>query len=526
MKEFVTLFENIESTTSSNKKIEFLHNYFLQASDEDKLWVIALFSHKRPKRTVNTRLIREWAAEKAQIPLWLFEDTYHVVGDLAETVAKIVPTATGSSDRSLHEWVEFLTKLKDKEEDIKKREITTAWQNLNTSERFLFNKLITGGFRMGVSQKTIAKALARTLEEDESVVVHKLMGNWTPFDTSYRELLLSPSPEAEQSKPYPFYLAYPLEDPDTQLQKISEWIAEYKWDGIRGQLIKRKGELFLWSRGEELITHQFPEFDSFKLIEEDFVVDGEILILKDNEIQNFNTLQKRLGRKAPSAKLQKSSPAIIMLYDIMEMDGDDLRLRSQLDRRKILFELFAKHKGLQLPFMLSESLEFNDMQELKGIRGQARDHGAEGLMLKSKTGEYKVGRKKGDWYKWKVDPLTLDVVMIYAQRGHGRRANLFTDFTFAVWDEDKLVPVAKAYSGLTDSEFREVSRYVRSNTIERYGPVHSVPAELVFEIAFEGVSESSRHKSGVALRFPRILRWRKTKSVKEINTLADIKSMI
>ena len=526
MKDFTRLFTNIESTTSTNRKIDFLVDYFNTADDLDKLWVIALFSHKRPRRTVNTRLLREWAAEMAGIPDWLFEDTYHIVGDLAETIAKIVPSTGSNQDKSLSQWISFLEELRDKSEEEKKEAITSAWSSLDQNERFLLNKLITGGFRMGVSQKTIAKALSHYLEEEENVIAHKLMGDWTAFTTDFNSLLLNPDPASQLSKPYPFYLAYAL---DTELEDIgpsTEWFAELKWDGIRGQLIKRGGNIFLWSRGEELITNQFPEFNSFLNIESDFVIDGEILVADNGQIQSFNTLQKRLGRKKPSSKLLKAHPAVFMSYDIMEMDGRDVRAMSQEERRKSLEALYDQKPDSNATFLISELLRFDSWDSLRTVRGSAREAMAEGLMLKSKKGEYKTGRKKGEWFKWKLDPMTIDAVMIYAQRGHGRRANLFTDFTFALKDGERLVPVAKAYSGLTDNEFREISRYVRANTIERFGPVSSVPAEQVFELAFEGVAHSPRHKSGVALRFPRILRWRKTKSVKDIDTLEDLKKMI
>ena len=528
MKSFAKLFNQIESTNSTNKKVAYLYQYFATADKKDSLWVIALFSHRRPRRVVTTTLLREWAAEAAGVPLWLFEDTYHIVGDLAETISKILPVQgdVQNTEKELHEWIGFLIELKDEDETTKKRAIIDAWHTLGTSERFLFNKLITGGFRMGVSQRTIVKALAKYLEEEEAVVAHRLMGDWTPQTTDFDALLKSPDPASELSKPYPFYLAYALESDLEELGSPSDWMAEYKWDGIRTQLIKRGENIFLWSRGEELITTQFPEFEKLAQEEIDFVIDGELLIGDKHNIESFNVLQKRLGRKKPGKKILKDSPAFIMAYDIFELEGNDIRHLCQEDRREKLEGLFKRINNETSILQLSENLSFENWEVLKEMREQARDYNAEGLMLKSKAGAYKTGRKKGDWFKWKVDPLTLDVVMIYAQRGHGRRANLFTDFTFAVRDGEQLVTIAKAYSGLTDEEFREISRYVRSHTIERFGPVHSVPAEQVFEIAFEAASLSKRHKSGVALRFPRILRWRKTKKPHEINSLDDVKKLV
>jgi len=527
MKQFVELFLNVESTTSSNAKINYLVDYFKSASLSDALWVIALFSHKRPKRTVKTSQLREWAAQEAKIPLWLFEETYNIVGDLAETIAKVIPNqeTKSKSEKSLTEWIDYTKSMSSLDAIEKEKAIKSVWSELKSSERFLFNKLITGGFRMGVSQKTIVKALAKHLGQEENVIAHKLMGNWTPDTISFDELLLSENSAATTSKPYPFYLAYALEDDLNKLGQPSEWFAEYKWDGIRGQLIKRNNNVYLWSRGEELITHQFPEFESLLKIEDDFVIDGEILVCKENKIQNFNVLQKRLGKKAPSKKFIAERPGIIMAYDLLEINNKDVRELSQEVRRNQLENLFGQNSEVP-QWKLSHTIPFDSWSELKDIREGARKINAEGLMLKSKIGDYKTGRKKGDWFKWKHDPYTLDVVMLYAQRGHGRRANLFSDFTFAVKDGDKLVPVAKAYSGLKDDEFREITKWVRANTIERFGPVSSVPAELVFEIAFEAVFDSPRHKSGVAVRFPRIVRWRKDKPVEEINTLEDIKKLI
>lgn len=403
--------------------------------------------------------------------------------------------------------------------------VIQAWSCLAEDERFLFNKLLTGGFRMGVAQKTIAKALAKHLGQDENTIAFKLMGNWDPNKISFEDLLINDNPIQNLSKPYPFYLAYALDIELKELGSPQEWMAEYKWDGIRGQLIKRGENVFLWSRGEELITNQFPEFEKLAQLDFDFVFDGEILVSKNNSIGSFNDLQKRLGRKKVSKKMLAEFPAFIMLYDLFELDREDTRILTQQERRSKLESLFSKFSE-DLPVKISENISFSSWSQLTELRKKARALNAEGLMLKSTKGIYKTGRKKGDWYKWKVDPMTIDAVMLYAQRGHGRRSNLYSDFTFALKDGDALVPFAKAYSGLTDEEFVEITKFVKKNTKERFGPVSSVTPVLVFEIAFEGIAESKRHKSGVALRFPRIKRWRKDKKVNEINTLDDIKKLL
>lgn len=521
MKAFSLMYRRLESTTSTLKRTAIIADFFRQASDKDKLWTIALFTHKRPRRTITTSYLRLWAAELANIPNWLFEDTYHIVGDLAETIAKIIPPPTYTSDNSLSYWVEMLIALKDKEEADKKEAILEAWKILDTDSRFLFNKLITGGFRIGVAQRTIVKALSAVLDQEENVIAHKLMGNWSPLAISYEELLLSDDPTADSSKPYPFYLASPLDSPLDKLGSASEWYAEYKWDGMRSQLIKRDNNVFLWSRGEELIIDQFPEFITLRSVESDFVIDGEILVFRDNQIKGFDHIQKRVGRKKVSKKILESHPAIMMAYDIMELNNNDIRQLSQANRRIKLESLIDQNDFSNL-IKISPLISFNDWSALGQIRNLAREKNAEGLMLKSKLGPYKTGRKRGDWYKWKVDPMTFDGVLLYAQRGHGRRANLYSDFTFAVKDGDNLVPITKSYIGLTDNELTQISQFVRKNTIERFGPVSSVTPKLVFEVGFEGISKSNRRKVGISLRSPRILRWRHDKSVNEIDCLSDI----
>ena len=521
MKAFSLMYRRLESTTSTLKRTAIIADFFRQASDKDKLWTIALFTHKRPRRTITTSYLRLWAAELANIPNWLFEDTYHIVGDLAETIAKIIPPPTYTSDNSLSYWVEMLIALKDKEEADKKEAILQAWKILDTDSRFLFNKLITGGFRIGVAQRTIVKALSAVLDQEENVIAHKLMGNWSPLAISYEELLLSDDPTADSSKPYPFYLASPLDSPLDKLGSAGEWYAEYKWDGMRGQLIKRDKNVFLWSRGEELIIDQFPEFITLRNVESDFVIDGEILVFRDNQIKGFDHIQKRIGRKKVSKKILESHPAIMMAYDIMELNNNDIRELSQANRRIKLESLIDQNDFSNL-IKISPLISFNDWSSLGQIRNLAREKNAEGLMLKSKLGPYKTGRKRGDWYKWKVDPMTFDGVLLYAQRGHGRRANLYSDFTFAVKDGDNLVPITKSYIGLTDNELTQISQFVRKNTIERFGPVSRVTPKLVFEVGFEGISKSNRRKVGISLRSPRILRWRHDKSVNEIDSLSDI----
>ena len=300
----------------------------------------------------------------------------------------------------------------------------------------------------------------------------------------------------------------------TDLGEASEWQAEWKWDGIRSQLICREDQLFVWSRGEELITDKFPEFDAFReALPPGTVIDGEILPFHNDQPLSFAKLQTRIGRKNLTKKVLKDAPVILMAYDLLEWQGEDIRERPLLERRQLLETLHAQVKEHVPSFWLSTIVESADWKELKALRKDSRTYYAEGFMLKRRSSPYQVGRKRGDWWKWKVEPLTVDAVLINAQKGSGRRAGLFTDYTFAVWDDRvegdrKLVPFTKAYSGLTDQEMRKVDNFVKRNTKEKFGPVRAVTPELVFEIAFEGIQRSTRHKSGVAVRFPRILRQR------------------
>ncbi|MGD1846920.1 MAG: ATP-dependent DNA ligase [Salibacteraceae bacterium] len=527
MRQFAQLFRRLDQTTKINLKVGALHEFFAEASDEDKLWAIALLAGKRPKRTVRTSLLREWGAEVANIPLWLFEDSYHVVGDLAETIANLHPQNHSTQQENLTYWITFIRNLDGKEDDEKKELILTTWDSMDASERFVFNKLITGGFRVGVSQKLKVRALARYTGLEENLLAHRLMGNWSQVDTSFNDLVLAENPDDNRSRPYPFYLAYSVEEAPENLGVPEEWQAERKWDGIRGQVIQRGGELFVWSRGEELVTDKFPEFEILRqLLPDGTVLDGEILPYKDGAPLAFNDLQTRIGRKNVTRNVLQKAPVVLVAYDLLEADGQDLRHQPMRYRREKLEQLVAEVKGKTDVLHLSEVLSFKDWSQLVAERARSREMHCEGLMLKRKDSIYEVGRKKGAWWKWKVDPLMIDAVMIYAMRGHGRRANLYTDYTFAVWDGEALVPFTKAYSGLTDKEIREVDAFVKKNTIDRFGPVRSVNPELVFEIAFEGINRSTRHKSGVALRFPRMNRWRLDKPAAEANTLSDLHQLL
>ncbi|MDO5510890.1 MAG: ATP-dependent DNA ligase [Weeksellaceae bacterium] len=525
MKRFAQLISALENTNKTLAKKELLVRYFTEANDADKLWVVALFTGKRPKRPVNSNQMREWCMQLTQTPAWLFQECYTAIGDLSETMALLVQGDGIREDKPLHVWMNEIIKLRAMDELEKQIYVVEAWLQLGQAERFVFNKLIGGSLRIGVSKNGMVNALADFAGSEKNEIMHALAGKWHPEEISFDELIAGEHVNTDLSKPYPFCLAYALDKELHELGEPQEWIAEYKWDGIRGQVIRRQDEIFIWSRGEELVTEQFPELvEEFSAWTGDFVIDGEILAVKDDEVLNFNHLQKRLNRKTISAKMMKDIPISFFAYDCLEYEAVDLRAKPMRERRDALEKLFEENQPIRT--RISESIAFDNWQELVPIRENAREINSEGLMLKQLSSEYHAGRKKGDWWKWKVDPLTIDAVMIYAQRGSGRRSGHYTDYTFAVRTDGGLVTVAKAYSGLTNEEIKEVSKFVNKNATEKFGPVRTVPPKLVFEIAFEGIAYSNRHKSGVALRFPRIQRWRKEKSLEDIDHIDDVKALI
>lgn len=522
---FAELVKRIGLTAKTNEKLLLLIDYLATAEDKDKVWLIALFSGRRPARIAGGTLLRGWCQKSTGLPLWLIEESYSVVGDLAETIALLLHEEhPAKAELFLSAILEEIVSHRNSDEATKEKFVTGHWKEMTEDERFVFNKLLTGNFRIGISKKTVINAVAQSTGTAASVIAHRISGQWDPMTTSYDDLVHD-SGRADISRPYPFFLAHAVPGAPHDLGRQADWQAEWKWDGIRGQIIKRDGELFVWSRGEELMTEEFPEYFILKdLLPDGTVMDGEIVSMRDGEVLPFNLLQTRVGRKNLSKKILTDAPVGFIAYDLLEWEGNDFRNRPLKIRRAMLEQLF---EDLRLNFItLSKVIEFEEWDELSKIRDRSRENKAEGLMLKRLDSEYGVGRKTGDWWKWKIDPLVIDAVMVYAQKGAGRRSNLYTDYTFAVKNGDELVTFAKAYSGLTDAEFKQVDAFVKRSSLEKFGPVRTVKPELVFEIAFEGIAASNRHKSGVALRFPRISRWRHDKTVDEINTLDDLKELL
>jgi DNA ligase-1 len=464
---------------------------------------------------VSSSLLREWVSEKMNFPSWIVEECYAFVGDLAETISLLTPNAEVENFPDLASLMEEYLHLLSLEGVVEKKSwIFSNWERMGPTQRWIFNKILTGGFRMGVSQKLVVKAIARTFSLPEETITHRLLGKWNPNETFWNKLI-GPNMQLPPSHPYPFFLANTWEGK----LPINDFLVELKWDGIRCMAIKRNDEVFLWSRGEELVNQQFPEIE-LKLMQlpNGTVLDGEVLPGTKVGLADFSQLQVRLGRKKVSSKMMETHPVFFRAYDLLEWKGNDVRSLPLWERKKLLQESGWED--------ISQFWKVNDEVELEKERIRSSEFRAEGLMLKHQDSEYGVGRTKGSWWKFKRDPWSIDAVLLYAQAGHGQRANLFTDYTLAVWDEDRLLPFAKAYSGLTKEEILEVDRFIKANTLERFGPVRTVKPELVFEIGFEGISESKRHKSGVAVRFPRILRWRKDKLAGEANTIQDLRAMI
>lgn len=546
MKQFADLYARLDATNSSNAKLAALKDYFRAAPAEDAAWAVYFLAGGRPRQLLPTRLLRALALYGSGVPEWLFEESYQAVGDLAETIALLLPETEHASQAGLAEWMrDKLLPLRGSDPATLVERLLPLLDELDRPSKLVCIKLITGSFRVGVSKLLVTRALAGLAELDPKQVAQRLVGYTDiaalPVAADFERLIAPAGEEAGNERnaghPYPFFLAHalqlPVEDFEDQLGPVTGWLVEWKWDGIRGQLVKRNGQLWVWSRGEELVTERFPELGVLaEALPDGTVVDGEIVVWKGGRIQPFALLQQRIGRRTLTAKVLAAAPVAVLAYDLLEWQGADRRHEPQEVRRRLLEEVVTACGKDCLK--LSSVLTGDDWLDLARQREASRSLGVEGMMLKRRDAQYGVGRTKdvGVWWKWKIDPYTVDAVLIYAQRGHGRRASLYTDFTFAVWDADasepgrKLVPFAKAYSGLTDEEMRQVDAIVRKTTVEKFGPVRSVTPTLVFELGFEGIARSTRHKSGIAVRFPRMLRWRLDKPVAEADTVQTLQALL
>jgi DNA ligase-1 len=552
MKRFARLYDELDRTTSTNAKVAALRAYLDEAPATDAAWALFFLTGRRLKRLVASRLLHQWTLELAALPEWLVSESYSMVGDYAEAIAllldrRVQPLAVeqlrrpslrarearlpfeetgGGEDIDVNvaglpiaTWIEGrILPLRELDDEEKRVRVLAWWSRLPRMELFLLNKLLTGEFRVGVSQTLVVRAVAQHAALPTAVIEHRLMGSWEPSAAMFAALTAPEDPAGDPSRPYPFCLASPLDVPVESLGTRDEWLVEWKWDGIRAQLIHRRQQVFLWSRGEELITDRFPEITSAaQALPHGVVLDGEIVAFDNGVPLPFADLQRRIGRQRRVEEVARDVPVVFVAYDLLEDDGADLRELPLRQRRERL---------VRLPIRVSEELSGATWEALAALRSESRARHVEGLMLKRWSSPYRPGRKRGDWWKWKIDPHTVDAVLIYAQPGTGRRASLFTDLTFGVWDGDELVPVAKAYSGLTDGEIDELDRWIRRHTTQRFGPVSAVEPVHVFELGFERIAPSTRHKSGVAVRFPRMLRWRRDKTPRDADTLDTLKQMI
>jgi DNA ligase-1 len=531
MRRFAQLFRQLDESNRTGDKVAALRRYFAEAPPEDAVWVLWFLFGNRLDLRISSRRLRQWAADLSGHPDWLVDACHERVGDLAETAALLLPLQpSAGAGLPLHAVIrDQLQPLRDWDDRFQFVMLRDFWCALDRDQVLVMNKMLTGGFRIGVSRQLVIRALSEALDVDRSTLTHRLMGEWPPNAAFFRSLSdASANAGALAARPYPFYLASPLDGPPASLGEPADWIAEWKWDGIRAQLIRRAGECHLWSRGDERLTQAFPEIVAAgDGLADGSVLDGEILCWRQGAPLGFHVLQTRLNRKAPDAALLAEAPAVFIAYDCLERGGRDLREAALVARKGRLAELLQTcPPGPDAPLQCSPALAFEDWEALAALRAESRARGVEGIMLKSRSGPYRVGRVRGEWWKWKIDPYRADLVMVYAQAGHGRRATLYTDYTLAARDGERLVPVARAYSGLTDAELREVDQWIKAHTLARRGPVRTVPPELVFEIGFEGLRPSSRHKSGIAMRFPRILRWRRDKPATEIDTLAQLRKRL
>jgi DNA ligase-1 len=527
MRRFCDLYEALDRTMSTNAKVAALAAYFRQAPPADAAWAVFFLTGRRLRRVVPSAGLREWAQEVTGLPEWLLYESYAAAGDFGELVAlalDAVAPGLPEPDLPLADWIEQrLIPLPGADRASQRACVAGWWRGMPRAERFVLNKLLTGEFRVGVAQTLVVRALAEALGTEATLVAARMMGDWTPSAAWFTGLQGRSPGSRDPSQPYPFFLAAPLEGPPRDLGDRAEWLVEWKWDGIRAQLVRRGGQTWLWSRGEEIITHRFPEIATAATrVPDGTVLDGEVLAFQNDRPLPFSAQQQRIGRQKQVAQIMRAVPVVFVAYDVLEAGGRDIRAEPLTSRRERLLPLVHGEGVLRL----SQEVEAASWESLAEQRLESRRRGVEGFILKRRNAGYGVGRKKGVWWKWKIDPYTIDAVLVYAQPGNGRRASLLTDYTFAVWDDDELVPIAKAYSGLSNAEIEELDSWIRRHTRERHGPVRAVEPLQVFELGFEAIAPSTRHRSGIAVRFPRMLRWRRDKKAADADRVTALRQLL
>ena len=545
MRRFARLFDEIDRTTSTNAKVSAMARYFAEAPPADAAWAVFFLTGRRLKRLVPYVAIHDWTLSATGLPSWILQECYSVVGDGAETAALVLDQLRPTEEPDAREpqgdngppplarWVEDrIVPLRGMDAETQRARVLEWWAPLDRLQRFVLLKMVTGELRVGVSQTLVVRALAQAAGLPIATVAARLMGDWTPSPDWFTSMMAQESTDVDQSRPYPFFLASPLEADPATLGDPSNWVLEWKWDGIRAQLVRRGGTVHLWSRGEELITQRFPEIAAAAThLPDGTVLDGEVVAFRDDRPLPFSALQQRIGRQKLVAQMARAVPVVLMAYDILEESGRDIRDLALLERRARLLKTLSLASGTETQqsagvLRISPLVSTASWDDLAAQRHQSRARGVEGLMLKRSTSVYGVGRRRGEWWKWKIDPYSIDAVLIYAQPGSGKRASLLTDYTFGVWHEGALISFAKAYSGLSNEEIGEMDRWIRRHTVERFGPVRHVEPVHVFELGFEAIARSPRHKSGIAVRFPRMLRWRKDKRPEDADTLENVRRLL
>lgn len=528
MEELAALIDALVYTRGRNEKLRLIAEYLRRTPDPDRGWALAALTGGLDFPAVKSGTIRSMVMERIDPVLWTLSRDF--VGDTAETASLLWPAPPTAPDPpGVTEAVDALAAMT---RSSVQAELPALLDRLDPSGRYALLKLATGAMRVGVSARLAKTAFAQAF----GVSLEDVEEYWHSISPPYLELFAwaaeeAPPPDTANMPTFrPFMLAHPLDD---AVVDLADYVVEWKWDGIRVQMVHAGGETRVYSRSGDDISATFPEL--VPALGVPAVLDGELLVRGNHQggeaggAASFNALQQRLGRKTVSKPMLRDYPAFVRLYDILTLDGEDLRALPWSERRARLEALVGRLPASH--FDLSAVVEAADFARLAEIRAGARDDAIEGLMLKRRDSPYLAGRRAGLWYKWKRDPLLVDCVLMYAQRGSGKRSSFYSDYTFGCWDGDpdhgaELLPVGKAYSGFTDEELRKIDHHVRSHTVNRFGPVRETDRSLVFEIAFDSVHPSKRHKSGLAMRFPRIHRIRWDKPAHEADRIAALKALI